>query len=167
MKSIAILAAFLHVLPTMAHAQNAAPASPSATSRAIDAELWSVVSATVVRADIKAMAATYHPDAVVVSGKGTFPIRSQIATWGAGMVAAQKRRERATVEFRFSERRDDTTTAFEIGIFKYTVTDSAGTSVSQYVPLEALLVQWHGKWRTLMERQLPAVTVAEWDRLPH
>ncbi len=164
MKTTAVLTALLLVLPTMARAQGAAPA---ATSRAIDAELWSVVSATVVNADIKGMAATYHPDAVVVMSNGTRAIRSQIATWGAGMVTANKRRESATVEFRFSDRRDDATTAFEIGIFKYTVTDSAGKSVAQYVPLEALLVRWHGKWRTLMERQLPAVTVAEWDRLPH
>ena len=164
-KTTAALTAFLLVLPTTAHTQGAAPAS--ATSRVIDAELWSVVSATAAHADIKGMAATYHPDAVVVSGNGTRPIRGQIAKWGADMVTAKKRRESASVEFRFSERRDDATTAFEVGIFKYTVTDSTGKSASQYVPLEALLVRWQGKWRTLMERQLPAVTVAEWDRLPH
>ena len=161
------VSAFLLCLPGLALAQGAAPSSPSATSRAIDTELWAVVSATVVHADIKGMAATYHPDAVVVSGNGSRPIRSQLAKWGADMVTATKRRESATVEFRFSDRRDDATTAFEIGIFKYTVTDSTGKSVSRYVPLEALLVHWQGKWRLLMERQLSAVTVAEWDRLPH
>jgi hypothetical protein len=81
------------------------------------------------------------------------------------MVAAKGRGDKATVEFRFSLRQDDSTTAFEAGIFKYTVISKSGTSTPQFIPFEALLGKTNGSWRVLMERQLPAVTQAEWDKL--
>ncbi|MEP7348028.1 MAG: hypothetical protein ABI877_22355, partial [Gemmatimonadaceae bacterium] len=87
----------------------------SASSEAIDKELWSVIAATVVNADIAGMARTYHPDAVVVTPSGTKPIGSQIAKWGKDMADAKIRGEKATVEFRFTGRQDDATTAFETG----------------------------------------------------
>lgn len=82
------------------------------------------------------------------------------------MVAAKARGDRATVEFRFSRRQDDTTTAFEAGIFKYTVIAKSGVSTPNFHPFEALLVKTNGQWRLVMERQFEAVTQAEWDRLP-
>jgi len=148
----------------MLPAQAAAPPARSALSETIDKELWSVIAATVVNADIDGMARMYHPDAVVVTPAGTKPIGSQIAKWGKDMADAKIRGDKATVEFRFTRRQDDATTAFETGIFKYTVTDKTGKSVSNYVPFEALLERSSGKWRMLMERQLAAVTVDEWNR---
>ena len=124
-----------------------------------------MISTTVINADVDGMARTYHPDAVVVNANGTTPIREQIAKWGRDMVAATRRGEKATVEFRFSRRQDDATSAFEAGIFMYTVTDKSGTSTAAYVPFESLLVRRRGRWLTVMERQFAAVTVEEWNRL--
>ena len=71
----------------------------------------------------------------------------------------------ATVEFRFSRRQDDATTAFEAGIFKYTVIEKSGASNPKFYPFEQLLAKTNGKWRVLMERQFAEVTQGEWDKL--
>ncbi len=165
MKTLIVLVALSLVGSSTLPAQSAAPSARSASSDAIDKELWSVIAATVVNADIAGMARTYHPDAVVVTPAETQPIGSQIAKWGKDMADAKIRGDKATVEFRFIRRQDDATTAFETGLFKYTVTDRAGKSVSSYVQFESLLERSTGKWRTLMERQLAAVTIDAWERL--
>lgn len=142
-----------------------AGASQTAVSSEIDRAIWSVFTATVASEDIVGMGRAYFPEAVLVTPKGTTPIKQTLERWGRDMVAAKARGDKATVEFRFSLRQDDSTTAFEAGIFKYTVITKAGVSKPQFVPFEALLVKTNGTWRVLMERQLAAVTQAEWDRL--
>lgn len=144
------------VIPGIARAQSTA---------AIDAEVWSAISASVVNQDIDAMAATYHPDAVVVTPGGTVPARDQLPKWGKDMETAKAKGETATVEFRFSKRLDNAATAFETGIFKYSVIDSAGKSTSYIIPMEALLVRTNGRWVMVMERQLAAVGATEWEAL--
>ena len=153
-------------LPIVLHAQSPAAAASTSTA-AIDKELWSMISEAVVRADIAAMARTYHTEAVIVGAARTVPINTAIAQWGKDMDVAKVRGDKATVEFRFASRQDGTTTAFETGIFKYTVTARNGEVTSDYIPFECLLTRSTGKWRTLMERQLAAVTVDEWNRLKH
>ena len=140
--------------------------APSPTSAAIDADVWTPIAASVVNDDIAAMGRTYHPDAVLVSNGGTRSIASALAGWGKDMIANKAKGTRATVEFRFTKRQDDAETAFEAGVFKYTVTDKAGVSTPSYRRLEALLVKRQGKWRIVMERQLEAVTEATWDAIP-
>lgn len=147
----------------------AMPAGASQTTRVsseIDRAIWSVFTATVAAEDIVGMGRLYSPDAVLVTPKGTTPIKETLERWGRDMVAAKARGDRATVEFRFSLRQDDSTTAFEAGLFKYTVITKSGVSTPQFVPFEALLVKTNGAWRVLMERQLAPVTQAEWDKLP-
>ncbi len=144
-----------------------AAVAPSPTSAAIDADVWTPIAASVVNDDIAAMARTYHPDAVLVSTNGTRSIATALAGWGKDMVANKAKGTRATVEFRFTKRQDDTETAFETGVFKYTVIDKAGVSKPSYRRLEALLVKRQGKWRIVMERQLDAVTEATWNAIPH
>lgn len=139
---------------------------PQATSAAIDADVWGPVAASVVNSDIVAMGRVYHPDAVLVSSTGTRPIRAALDGWGKDMVTAKAAGTRATVEFRFTRRQDDTESAFETGVFKYTVIDKAGKATPSYRQLETLLVKHQGKWRILMERQLEAVTEAAWNALP-
>lgn len=140
--------------------------APSPTSAAIDADVWTPIAASVVNDDIAAMGRTYHPDAVLVSNGGTRSIASALAGWGKDMIANKAKGTRATVEFRFAKRQDDAETAFEAGVFKYTVTDKAGVSTPSYRRLEALLVKRQGKWRIVMERQLEAVTEATWNAIP-
>ena len=137
------------------------------SSATIDADVWAPVAASVVHDDIAAMGRAYHPDAVLVSNDGTRPISQALAGWGKDMVTNKAQGIHATVEFRFTKRQDDAETAFEVGVFKYSVTDSSGKSTPSYRQLEALLVRRGGKWRIVMERQLDAVTEAAWNALPH
>ena len=140
--------------------------TPGVSSTAeIDREIWSVLSATVASDDIAGMGRVYFPDAVLVSPKETRSIKETLDRWGRDMVAAKAKGNRATVEFRFSRRQDDATTAFEAGLFKYTVIEQSGASRSNYYPFEMLLAKSGGKWRVLMERQFAEVNQAAWDKL--
>ena len=112
------------------------------------------------------MGGTYHPDAVLVSPTGTRSIKDTLERWGRDMAAAKARGDKATVEFRHSRRQDDATTAFEAGIFKYTIIAKSGVSTPKFYPFEMLLGKTSGKWRVLMERQFAEVTEDAWDKLP-
>lgn len=133
--------------------------------RDIDATIWNVISATVAAGDLEGMAATYHEDAVLVSGKGTVAIAEQLPKWGEGMEKVRLEGRKAGVSFRFSERQDDSTTAFERGIFRYAETDANGAEQPVYIPFEALLVKTNGRWLMVMERQLEATDESAWDAL--
>lgn len=153
------------VLGLLALLASRAPALAAQSSAAIDADVWRAISVSVVDADITAMARTYHPDAVLVTSTGTRPIRDALDGWGKDMMTAKADGTRATVEFRFSLRQDDATTAFEAGIFKYTVIGKDGVSRPSYRRMESLLVKHEGAWRVVMERQLDAASAQEWDAL--
>jgi len=131
----------------------ASQSTSSSSSPEIDREVWSVFVATVAADDIVGMGRVYVPEAVLVSPNGTRPIKDTLEGWGRDMVAAKARGDKATVAFRFSRRQDDSTTAFDAGIFKYTVITKSGTSTSKYYLFEELMVKTNGKWHVLMERQ--------------
>jgi len=141
----------------------AVPKQKGPTTAAIDAEVWAPIAASVVNDDIAAMGRLYHPDAILVTETGTRRIGDALTGWGKDIVANKSKGIRAKVEFRFSKRQDDAETAFETGIFKYTVTDKAGVSTPRYRRLEALLVKSGGKWRIIMERQREATDEAGWN----
>ncbi len=166
--SLPLMLAGVDAAPASQPAQSAAAAvaAASPTSAEIDRDVWAPVSASVANDDIVAMGRPYHPAAVLVTKAGTKPIAAALDGWGKDIVVAKKNGIRATVEFRFASRRDDATTAFETGIFKYTTTDRAGVTTPRYVELEALLVKHNGKWLLVMERQLESTTEAAWNALP-
>lgn len=141
-------------------------AAQSSSTKEIDRDVWSVFVATVSNDDIVRMGQAYFPNAVLVNPRETTPISAALDRWGKDMVANKAKGIRATVEFRFSNRQDGATTAFEAGIFKYTVIDKSGAAKPSYYPFEALLGKSNGKWLVMMERQFAAVTQAEWDKLP-
>ena len=143
------------------------PTATAPSSHGIDLEVWSVFVATVAADDIVGMGNVYFPNAVLVRPRGTEPIKRTLEGWGRDMVAAKAKDSRATVEFRFSRRQDDATTAFDAGIFKYTVVEKSGASHPKFYPFEELLAKTDGKWRVLMERQFAEVTQEEWDKLPN
>lgn len=146
----------------------AAPFTAAAQSSAdIDRQVWQAVAKSVVDHDIVAMGRVYHPAAVLVSQRGTTPIADALVRWGRDMVTAKKNGDRAFVEFRFTTRQDDATTAFETGAFRYGTIDKAGAGTPNYVRFEALLVKTAAGWQMLMERQLEAITEREWNALPH
>ena len=137
----------------------------AASGNEIDASIWGVIADTVAAGDIDGMATTYHPDAVLVSRKGTVAIAAQLLKWGEGMEQARLEGTSASVSFRFESRRDDDETAFERGIFRYVETDKNGLEEPVFVPFEALLVKKDGSWLILMERQLAATDESAWDAL--
>ncbi len=143
------------------------PAGAAAPSSAdIDRQVWQAVAKSVVDDDIVAMGRVYHPAAVLVSKDGTRPIAAALDGWGRDMVTAKKNGVRAAVDFRFTTRQDDVTTAFHAGAFRYATTDKAGVTTPGYVRFEALLVKSPGGWQILMERQLEAITESTWNALP-
>ncbi len=139
-------------------------AAPSSAD--IDRQVWQAVAKSVVDDDIVAMGRVYHPAAVLVSKDGTKPIAAALDGWGRDMVTAKKNGVRASVDFRFTTRQDDVTTAFHAGAFRYATTDKAGVTTPGYVRFEALLVKSPGGWQILMERQLEAITESTWNALP-
>lgn len=144
----------------------ASQTSTATSARDIDRDVWSVFVATVAADDIVGMGRVYFPDGVLVTPTKTQPIKDTLDGWGRDMVAAKARGDKATVEFRFSRRQDDGTTAFDAGIFKYTVIAKSGVSTPKFYPFEELMVKTNGKWRVLMERQFAMVTQDAWDKLP-
>jgi uncharacterized protein (TIGR02246 family) len=155
--AVALLALLAPIAPIALLAQS--------SSKAIDTEVWSVISATVARNDAAGMAATYHPDAVYVGANGTLLIKTQLVKWGKDMADAQKKGDKAAVEFRWSKRQDDAETAFESGVFKYTTLPKSGAGASRYVTFEALLEKHQGKWRMVMEHQIAPTTADVWNRM--
>ena len=145
--------------------QSQRAAGPASSSREIDNDVWAVFVATVAADDIIRMGDVYYPNAVLVTPRETASIKETLERWGKDMVAAKAKGNRATVEFRFSRRQDGATTAFEAGIFKYTVIEKSGAQSPKYYPFEQLLAKANGKWRVLMERQFAEVAQAEWDKL--
>ena len=123
------------------------------TTPEIDRNVWQAVSRTVDEADIDGMAAIYHPDAVLVGSNGTALLSEQLAKWGQDMEDARRDGMSASVSFRFTHRQDGEKTAFETGMFKYTVIAPSGEE-SFYIPFEAVLVKKAGKWLIVVERQL-------------
>ena len=149
-------------LPFHLAAQAAPPGADY--SKEIDADVWNVVIATVAAGDLEGMAATYHPDAVLVNANTTASIKKTLIRWGEGMVKAKREGTHSTVAFRFTRRQDGPDTAFETGMFALTETTAAGVSTTRYIPLECLLVKYNGHWRILMERQFDDSQRA-WDKL--
>ena len=166
--AIAAISLWSAVIPDAGGAHFQAPAATaiSPSTREIDTDVWSVFVATVATDDIIGMGRVYFPDAVLVTPRGTTPIKETLERWGRDMAAAKAKGNRATVEFRFSRRQDDATTAFETGIFKYTVIEKSGASNPKFYPFEQLMAKTNGKWRVLMERQFAEVTQDAWDKLP-
>jgi ketosteroid isomerase-like protein len=121
---------------------------------------------TVADVDFKAMAAAYHPDAVLVTEKESMPIRAVLQRWKKEGEKFQKEGGTATLSFRFSDRKLSETTAFETGIFRYTTKDKVGTIKIIYSHFQDLNVNKSGQWLTVMEHQQGLSTEAEWNTLP-
>lgn len=139
----------------------------AATSQVVD-ELnayWDHAVSVVEGGDFDGYAATYHPDAVLVSlGNGaSYPISQALAGWEQGFIDTREGRMDVSLEFRFTRRLHDATTAHETGIFRYVGTPAnGGQPVSATLHFEGLLVKKDGQWVMVMEYQKQPATDEEW-----
>lgn len=143
----------LLALPSMAAAQ---------ATTDLDA-FWAELARTVEEGDFEGYAALYHPDAVLVmQGSGTVPIENALAAWKQGFDDTRAGKAAASVEFRFTSRLNDPTTAHESGMFRYTMNPDEGDPVVALVRFDALLVKRNGEWLMVMEYQKDAASEEDW-----
>lgn len=141
----------------------AAPA-PAQTEAELDA-YWTELSRTVREGDYEGYAATYHPDAVLVSlSSGTsYPIAQALAGWKQGFDDTAAGLATAGVEFRFTQRLHDAVSAHETGLFRYFIQEPGQEPRVALVHFEALLVKRDGEWKMIMEYQKLSATPSEWE----
>lgn len=124
---------------------------------------WAEVRRTVIEGDFQAYKETYHQDAVVVSGisNTSKPISQALIEWQDGFTQTRAGKNKVGLEFRFTQRVNDATTAHETGIFCYSSSGEDGKQNVTYIHFEALLIKQAG-WKTLMEYQTALASQEEW-----
>jgi hypothetical protein len=165
------LVLLLCMVTTLASGQTSktAVAADAARTAELD-QYYKELSRTVREGDFEGYKATYHKDAVCVfttkETKYSTSIDAQLALWKPGIDDTKAGKVKSNVEFRFSQRVGDPTTAHEIGIFFFTSIDKDGKVLaSRGVHFEMLLVKRNGVWLSLMEYQKSLATQEEWDAL--
>jgi ketosteroid isomerase-like protein len=128
---------------------------------------WGEVSRSVGTGDFAAYEATCHPEGVLVSGskKSSSPLADALKRWKKEFDATKGGEMKASVEFKFSQRLGDATTAHETGMFLYSATGADGKETREYIHFEALLVKRDGRWKIMMEYQKSKGTRAEYEAL--
>jgi ketosteroid isomerase-like protein len=128
---------------------------------------WAEVSRAVGSGDFAAYEATCHPEGVLVSGtrKTSSPLADALKRWRKDFDATKSGEMKASVDFKFSQRLGDATTAHETGMFRYTATSADGKQTREYIHFEALLVNRDGRWKIVMEYQKSKGTGAEYEAL--
>jgi hypothetical protein len=157
--------------PTVAASQISKTLTPADSIRIAELnQYFAELSRTVREGDFEGYKATYHQDAVCVFTTGekkrSTPIDVQLALWKPGIDDTKAGKTKNNVEFRFSQRIGDTTSAHETGIFYFTSIDKNGKVLATGgVHFEILLVKRNGVWLALMEYQKSKATQEEWDAL--
>ncbi len=131
---------------------------------------WANLTRTVQEGDFEGYKALYHSDAVVVfasrENKTSVPIVKALAGWEKGFNDTKEGKQKDKVEFRFSQRIGNETTAHETGIFVFTSIDSDGKVKAKYIiHFEMLLIKGDNGWYALMEYQKSEASQEEWDAL--
>ena len=166
MKKIPIYFSLLCFLLNNPQTGNAAEKEKGDRLAKLDA-YWAEVSRAVREGDFEGYKATCHEQGVLVSGsqKTSYPLSKALARWKKNFTATKAGKIKANVEFRFSQRFSDETTAHETGIFLYSFTDPEGRWKQEHVHFQALLLKGKDGWKIMMEYQKSKATKAEWDAL--
>jgi Ca2+-binding EF-hand superfamily protein len=129
-------------------------------------DYWAEVSRSVKEGDFEGYAATCHPEGVLVSGssQSSYPLSRALARWKQGILDTKSGKMKASVEFRFSHRVGDVTTAHETGIFRYASEVDGAKSVA-FIHFEALLTRGQDRWLILMENQKAPASEDDWKAL--
>ena len=156
--------AFLLLFPLLLLAGEEAPQEQRV--KQLDA-YWAEVSRAVAAGDFAGYAATCDAEGVLVSGvkKSCTPLAEALKRWKKDFDATKSGEMKASVQFKFSQRLNDGTTAHETGIFLYTATGADGKETRAYVHFEALLLKREDGWKIVMEYQKANATEAEFDAL--
>ena len=125
---------------------------------------WNEVKEVVEAGDVVGYGATFHEDGILVSdiGKICYSLQEALKKWEDGLVKTNKGLTQVNLNFRFSERTGDITTAFEKGIFRYELLDESGKRTERFVHFDALLTKKNGKWQIMLEHQKLPATKVEW-----
>lgn len=157
------------ILLTFSNAMPCCSQEDSAKSPNIIQELndyWNEVSRTVREGDFLGYSDTCHPKGVLVSGikQTSYPLQQALQKWKPGFEDTQAKRMKASVDFRFSRRLHDATTAHETGIFRYSTTKN-GKEAVEFIHFEGLLSKTPKGWKILMEHQKSSASEADWNQL--
>lgn len=125
-------------------------------------DLFRTVIKSVIDNDFALMATTYHPDAVLVSPKKTTPITAALKRWQIEGNKLHAQGGRATLNFRFKKRIVNESTAFDVGIYRYSMIDKSGKEKVYYSQVSYLHVKKDNKWLTMMEHQTANATEEQW-----
>jgi hypothetical protein len=147
----------------------AGPQTAMGQTDSVVAELdafWAGVVKSVTQWSIPAQKATYHPDAVGAYGTaGSYTTRliwADFAAREADSASTEDPRRQRILEFRFSSRVHDASTAHEVGLYHFW----AEGRDHYYGTVDSYLVKKDGRWVILVEIQFePPVTKADWDAL--
>lgn len=128
---------------------------------------WSVVKEKVEAGDVVGYGETFHEDGVLVSdsGKVCYSLKDALIKWKDGLEKTKNGVTVVNLDFRFSERTGDKTTAFEKGIFRHEVQDENGRRIERFIHFDALLVKKNSKWQIMLEHQKLQATIEEWVAL--
>lgn len=142
-------------------------AGADVTRRAELDAYWAEVSRAVKTGDFPAYSATCHADGILVSGTKQMsqPLRVALARWKTEFDSARVGKTKNSVEFRFSNRVGDSTTALETGIFRYSTAMPGESATVEYIQFESLLLKQNGQWKTVMENQQRALRELDWEKL--
>lgn len=128
---------------------------------------WAEVSRSVREGDFAGYQATCNQAGVLVSGEKqtSEPLSDALKRWRPGFDDTKAGKLKADVQFRFSQRIHDATTAHETGIFRYSTEEADGVKISQYIHFEGLLIKSDGKWTIVMEYQKSKARVEDWNAI--
>jgi len=144
-----------------------ASALPSPDTTALD-ELnayWAKVSRAVNEGDFMAYQETCHEQGIIISGtkQSSYPLSQALARWKTDFERTKSGEVKSSVDFRFSHRYRDATTAHESGVFRYVGPQKGAEPVTDYIAFEALLTRQNGTWKILMEHQKGSATESDWN----
>ena len=169
MKTHALAVIALTALVSIAGCSNAKPplvGGDPARLRELDS-YWAEVSRAVREGDFEGYKATCHEQGILVSGvsRTCQPLAQALVRWEQDFVNTRTGKKKGDVEFRFSQRLGDGTTAHETGIFRYSTVDARGKRTEEFIHFEGLLIKKKGKWTILMEYQKSKAAPEEWKAL--
>ena len=170
-KKILLVLAFVSLTDTIIVNESAKNVSTTDPNRIEELNtFYSNLSKTVAEGDFDNYSKAYQEDAVVIfafdKNKISLPIKKALAGWKQGFEDTKKGKSISSVEFRFSQRIINETTAHDTGIFVYSTSNSDGSNKVEYpIHFEMLLVKKNNKWLATMEYQKSRANKEEWKAL--